>query len=449
MSFDRPDDPHSRGTTLARLLTEALNAQTNSGGVQNSACPEAELLAAYADQGLAEEETARWERHFAHCNRCQKIIAVLAASDEELTEAEVQGLGRLAAASSVARPPIMRSTATPWMTIWQRPVFWRWLVAAVGMASAAALWLALRPGPPHQLLSSRKIAAPTEAAHSEVAPGGPTASSAKPDGNQIAQANLPGPPMASPSSRAQLRDKEKAPANSSVTTQEEAVHKQVSSHLERQLPPSSEANADSLPSREESIKDGKALSAQAAQQTSETRNALAAAAPARPTAEPSTPPSAGYKEPAARSDFDTATGAAAPAQRKALDQRASLATMFASPDRRALWRLGLGGRIEHSVDQGRTWQQQASGVTADLLAGAAPSEKIAWAVGQAGVILRTEDGEHWQRVAPPPTEAAAPPSPLPDWIGVEARDELHATIISRDLRRFVTKDAGRRWSKQP
>jgi photosystem II stability/assembly factor-like uncharacterized protein len=89
-------------------------------------------------------------------------------------------------------------------------------------------------------------------------------------------------------------------------------------------------------------------------------------------------------------------------------------------------------------------------VTADLLAGAAASEKIAWVVGRAGIIVRTEDGEHWRQVTPPPAtqSVAASPGLAPDWIGVEARDTLHATIISRDLRRFVTEDGGRTWVQQ-
>jgi photosystem II stability/assembly factor-like uncharacterized protein len=119
--------------------------------------------------------------------------------------------------------------------------------------------------------------------------------------------------------------------------------------------------------------------------------------------------------------------------------------VFGSPDRRALWRLGPGGRIEHSSDQGQTWQPQSSGVTADLVAGAAPSEKTAWIAGRGGIILRTQDGDHWQQVTPPPF---APSSPPPDWIGIEARDALRATIISRDLRRFATEDGGRTWAQE-
>jgi hypothetical protein len=446
MSFDTPDDPHSRDTVLARLLAEALKSQSEPAGhAKSSPCPDAEVLATYADQGLAEEETARWESHFADCDRCQKIIAVLAASGEELSDVEVERLGSLAAASSAAREPVVRNAATPWRMIWRRPALLRWLVPAVGMASAVALWFALRPAPSRQALDSQRIAARTEAPQNETRQGLTAPSSAKPDENQIAQANLPAPLAASPRSGAQLRDKEKAPANSSFATKKEGLQKQEASRRGAQAPPVSEV--DTLETREGAAKDNPVPSAQAAEQQVQINNALTAAAPAAPTALPSTPPPAREGERAAKRDLDS--GAPAPTQLKALAQTASLAIVFASPNRRALWRLGSVGRIEHSTDQGQTWQPQSSGVTADLLAGAAPSEKIAWVVGRAGIIVRTEDGEHWQRVASPPiTQPVAPPSPVPDWIGVEPRDALHATIISRDLRRFVTEDGGRTWVQQ-
>ena len=114
--------------------------------------------------------------------------------------------------------------------------------------------------------------------------------------------------------------------------------------------------------------------------------------------------------------------------------------MLASPNRSVLWRLGPGGRIARSSDQGRTWQEQSSGVTSDLLAGAAPSDRVAWIAGRAGVILRTTDGEHWQRVTSP--EATT------DWTSIEASDALHATIVSSDRRRFSTEDGGQTWTRQ-
>jgi len=446
MSFDKPDDLHSRDTALARLLAEALKSQSTAvGHGRDSACPDAEVLAAYAEQGLAEEETVRWESHFADCDRCQRIIAVLAASDEGLAEVEVETLGSLAAASSTARTPVAQNAATRWTVIWRRPVFWRWLLPVAGIASAAALWLALRQTPPPESLSAQKIANTSAVPQNEIVPGTKAARSAKRDDTQIAQADIPAAPVLSPSSGVLLRDKEKIPANSSVATRQEALKKQETSRSAAQAPPISEA--DALETREEAAKDNRVPSAQAAEQKSQAGDAPTAAASAAPAA-PSTPPASRVGERAARQDFDTTAGAPAPTRLKALAENAVQTIVFGSPNRRALWRLGSGGRIEHSTDDGQTWQPQASGVTADLLAGAAASEQIAWVVGRGGIIVRTEDGEHWRQVTPPAIEAATPSALNPDWIGVEARDTLHATIISRDLRRFVTEDGGRSWVQE-
>ena len=445
MSFDKPDDLHSRDTALARLLAEALKSQSKPAGHgRDSACPDAEVLAAYAEQGLAEEETARWESHFADCDRCQRIIAVLAASGEELAEAEVETLGSLAAASSTARTPVAQNAATRWTVIWRRPVFWRWLLPVAGIASAAALWLALRQMGPPESLSAQKIATRSEAPQNEIVPG-TTARSAKPDDTRIAQADLPAAPASSPSSGVSLGDKEKAQANSSVATRQEALKKQETSRSAGQAPPISEA--DALETREEAAKDNRVPLAQAAEQQSQAGDAPTAAASAAPAA-PSTPPPSRVSERAAMRDLDTAAGAPAPTRLKALAENAVQTIVFGSPNRRALWRLGSAGRIAHSSDEGQTWQPQASGVTADLLAGVAPSEKIAWVVGRGGIIVRTEDGEHWRQVTPPAIGAATPSALNSDWIGVEARDTLHATIISRDLRRFVTEDGGRTWVQE-
>ena len=445
MSFDKPDDLHSRDTALARLLAEALKSQSKPAGHgRDSACPDAEVLAAYAEQGLAEEETARWESHFADCDRCQRIIAVLAASGEELAEAEVETLGSLAAASSTARTPVAQNAATRWTVIWRRPVFWRWLLPVAGIASAAALWLALRQMAPPESLSAQKIATRSEAPQNEIVPG-TTARSAKPDDTRIAQADLPAAPASSPSSGVSLGDKEKAQANSSVATRQEALKKQETSRSAGQAPPISEA--DALETREEAAKDNRVPLAQAAEQQSQAGDAPTAAASAAPAA-PSTPPPSRVSERAAMRDLDTAAGAPAPTRLKALAENAVQTIVFGSPNRRALWRLGSAGRIAHSSDEGQTWQPQASGVTADLLAGVAPSEKIAWVVGRGGIIVRTEDGEHWRQVTPPAIGAATPSALNSDWIGVEARDTLHATIISRDLRRFVTEDGGRTWVQE-
>ena len=444
MSFDTPGDPRSRDTALARLLAEALKSRSKPADhAEISACPDAEVLAAYADHGLAEEETVRWESHFADCDRCQKIIAVLAASGEQLTPAEVEKLGSLAAAS-VPSEPVLRSKVAPWIAIWRRPMLWRWVVPAAGLASAA-LWFALRQAPPRETLTAQKIETRSEAPQSETTPGAAAAtSSAKSDETQIAQANLPASPAAGPRNEAPLRDKEAPQTRSSFDAErQQSTEKQKSPQGGVQAPPVSQL--DTLEAREESAKDNRAPSVQTANKKSQTDTFAGTAAPASAPPAPSAEPSAPAEPRAARQGFGGRIASSAN-EVKQLAKAAPEPIVFSSPGRTALWRIGLGGRIEHSANQGQSWEPQTSGVTADLLAGAAPAEKIAWVVGRAGVILRTEDGEHWQRVTPPSVSPVAASNPSPDWIGVESRDALHATITSRDLRRFATEDGGRTWA---
>jgi photosystem II stability/assembly factor-like uncharacterized protein len=114
---------------------------------------------------------------------------------------------------------------------------------------------------------------------------------------------------------------------------------------------------------------------------------------------------------------------------------------FASPVGRAVWRLGVNGSIERSGDDGQTWEAQSSGVSADLIAGSAASENVAWVVGRGGVILRTTDGEHWQSIAAPGDFAG-------EWAAVVAHTDVRATVVAEDLRSFSTQDGGRTWTLQ-
>ena len=110
------------------------------------------------------------------------------------------------------------------------------------------------------------------------------------------------------------------------------------------------------------------------------------------------------------------------------------------PGGSVLWRFGVGGRLSRSVDAGATWQPLVSGVTADLLAGSAPSPAVCWVVGSAGTVLLTTDGQQWQR-RPSPDSA--------DLVDVAATDDRSALVITRDGRRFETSDAGRTWLLKP
>jgi len=109
----------------------------------------------------------------------------------------------------------------------------------------------------------------------------------------------------------------------------------------------------------------------------------------------------------------------------------------ASPDGESVWVFASGGRLWRSTDRRATWQPQTSGVTADLLAGSAPSATVCWLVGRDATVLVTTDGTRWSRVVFPEHV---------DLVTVTATDARSATVTTRDGRRFVTGDAGATWT---
>ena len=129
-----------REETLARRMGEALDRIDPQGA---GACPDAERIAAYAEQSLGSDEAAQWEGHFASCARCRKILRVLAASAETpLAGKEVAQLGELVSVRApveISKKPARQ--AHPKRVDWRS----RWLAPALGVAAALAVWFAMRP----------------------------------------------------------------------------------------------------------------------------------------------------------------------------------------------------------------------------------------------------------------------------------------------------------------
>jgi hypothetical protein len=176
------------------------------------------------------------------------------------------------------------------------------------------------------------------------------------------------------------------------------------------------------------------------------RNAVATVAPAAPPA-----PVAGAAVGGVLAESAPATGRMTQQQeiegislykRKAEMRLAnSIAEVTVSaPGGQDSWRAGQAGVIEFSVDAGKTWTLQPSGVVTDLLAGSATSDKICWIVGRAGTILRTTDGgAHWQKIRPPTQD---------DFRSVFAVDGRQATV-SAASGKYQTTDGGSTWHKLP
>jgi hypothetical protein len=106
------------------------------------------------------------------------------------------------------------------------------------------------------------------------------------------------------------------------------------------------------------------------------------------------------------------------------------------PEDLPAWRFGPAGSIERSDDGGLTWHLQLTGITSDLMAGVAISDRVCWIVGRGGTVLRTTDGQHWLLVEAPVGR---------DLVGVTAIDQHNARVTADDRSAYETSDGGQTW----
>lgn len=124
------------------------------------------------------------------------------------------------------------------------------------------------------------------------------------------------------------------------------------------------------------------------------------------------------------------------ADRQAFKTALPATVEIASPDRNVRWRIVAGNSVRRSTDGGATWETQSTRAGMQLTAGAAPSTTICWAVGKAGAVWVSKDGQTWQHVEFP--EAI-------DLVAVRATDGSSATVTAADGRVFNTTDGGQTW----
>jgi photosystem II stability/assembly factor-like uncharacterized protein len=117
------------------------------------------------------------------------------------------------------------------------------------------------------------------------------------------------------------------------------------------------------------------------------------------------------------------------------------------------WAVGARGLVRHTQDGGATWQQQASGTSADLTQLAAPTADAAWACGvdvsgkdPGGIMVRTTDGgTTWEPVTLPasvvPLAMTAVSSERACLVGVRLARKGITPVAVR------TADGGATWSR--
>ncbi len=361
-------------------LRRALSQRLDTSGKE---CPDASLLAAYFDRELTPAE-AKWELHFSTCARCQGQLAALARSEPR------------------AEQPALRR-------FWHLPVRQaglRWIAPLATAAAAAALWIVLRPTLPNLEPAAGGPARPASRPAAEsTAPAKPAAEKEEAMGHRVepptAAARLGGLDRTAPAQKPEEKAEGVAPKGA------ERIY-----GMQAQISPEAALKAKAGPS-------GAAGAV--------SRDAAVATAVAAPTS-PKAPETTADRAQLARN---------APAARgRALLAAQTLELRVAAPGGQVMWRFGPEGTVEHSRDAGKTWKGQLLKDTPTLLAGSAPSETVCWAVGAAGTVWRTTDGERWETVSAP-TQA--------DLIRVEARDALHAAVTAADGTTYRTNDGGHTW----
>ena len=463
-----------REEALARRLGEALD-QTAMRGTE--LCPDAELIAAYNERALGPEETAQCEEHFVACSRCRKILAVLAASvDTPLAEKEVARLGELVAASSPRGSASQAAIpARPMLLHWRA----RWLAPAMGVAAVLAVWFAIKP-PWRSAVQGPSTTLIAQAPQNE-----PTPSESTPPVDEFSKAE-------------RTQNQEAKSANSSRNLKDQPVKKAESDKLAAETSATNSLDNSSgiagLPSRAKVAENAPAdekkenaevygATAAAPPPASPQPTAVLGGSPARPQAAPfapQTPSSANQSvtvtpgPPPVATAGNAAGGATAREKEvpttsvvperavgsqaesdlpingrnfksfEILNKTGDNALQIKAPSGKVLWRAGKSGRIERSTNAGSAWALAKSPLQEDWLSGAAASDKICWIVGRNGAIARTVDGQHWEKVAPPPMSADAS-GKYPDWIEVTASSADVATITAKDQRHYSTQDGGKTW----
>jgi hypothetical protein len=116
--------------------------------------------------------------------------------------------------------------------------------------------------------------------------------------------------------------------------------------------------------------------------------------------------------------------------------RADGFTANAADAARDRWRA-RDGRVERSLDQGRSWQPATTPAGRRIIAVAPASATVCWAIA-ADAVLRTSDGTTWTLVPMPSSEALT---------AIAATDALTATVTTTTGAAWITSDGGATWRR--
>ncbi|HTB92115.1 MAG TPA: YCF48-related protein [Candidatus Sulfotelmatobacter sp.] len=451
---------------------ERALAQHLRGGSAQASCPDTETLAAYHERNLAPEEMARWKQHISACEACQEVLALVEATENQLTEeweergipelvaasnpgAEASGIPERSAKTSTSNAP--QAAIAPVVIMRRRPPLLRWAIPMGAVAAGVLVFIGIYEQ------RAEKVA---RSANAIVARDHETAPPARVL-DQLATKALPqveskDQPLSSTELPRPKREQEPpvaaaAKAAPQLSEAGDAV-RESRDHLagrpmeKKTAPPAPEvagqAAADSSVPQNSRLISGSAPSAPPPVPLvvggAAGRVAPSQPAPARPDAK---------NAPSSVTQTVTVDSAATAVETQndvmklkqgsssqMLEVISAGAGFILTPDNKVFWKLQPAGTLQLTTDGGKKWKSLDTGANANLTAGFAPSSRVCWIAGKAGTLLLTTDrGKHWTRISTPIAG---------DLGGVHAADAQHASIWDEVKHQsYETSDGGASWKQ--
>ncbi len=435
-------------------IAGAIRQGLQEHGNGSQGCPAPDVLGSYFERSLEAGERVRWETHFSRCLRCQEQLATLARMETVLGSAQ-----RVA------------PQAGSWF------LNWRWLTGAGAAAlGALVIWVALQSPGGHQEMLVRTVqeqkAQANEVAKLDAAKPAqaPAATAVEPTRTRVPEAASAAPPPASAPPRTDQALDTLARANTATQSSGSlpAERDQVAGKEGLAVSASGEKGRAALRESDVPQKRAEVLSADAVQDAKAAEEQkIQSGAVAKPQMAKQVPAVAAQVAPPVPADRQFRVDAPA-AKKETVDQKDALRAqstvvvtqeappraseapgydtgrsvrgplpMFSALAGRIHWRFFADGRIERYDERLKAGDMTSNPAAEKLLAASAPSEKVCWAVGQKGIVIRTVDKQAWQQIGSPTEE---------DLVFVEAQDALRATVRTRNNKSYVTSDGGRTWS---
>jgi Putative zinc-finger len=196
-------------------------------------CPQADLLAAYADRALDAAGAAEVEQHLSSCQRCREVLLFMTRAAEAEAAEPTDATG--AADVRPLRP-------TGWLHRWP------WLAGAAAAGLAVVLWTASRPEVERLPADTLKQALPEARGDRELkspsSPAEPPKPGAPQAGDKIGRAAVPPRDLAKEKAEPPERRQAQRDAKVSARVAEEIV---VADKRERKAPASPSPNPNAAP----------------------------------------------------------------------------------------------------------------------------------------------------------------------------------------------------------